>query len=76
MNRNKENAYNHMMSIFCLSWTWERMTHEEQEAFRLTSIKVTLRGTFEQRCEQMHDIYRAFLAGLGYNGINWREQTA
>lgn len=74
MERTKENAYNHMIQVFAYSWTWERLTDTERETFRLASVRAHLRGNYEQRCEQMNDLYYAFLMGCGYSAIGWREE--
>lgn len=71
---NKENAFNHMMYVFSVSWTWERLTLEERESFKAAAeaARHIIRGTYSQRCEILNEIYRAFLFGVGYTGVNWR----
>lgn len=73
MDHNKENAYSHMMNVFKMSWTWERLTAEERGLFIIAAEHATLRGSYSQRCEAMNDIYFAFLLGCGYSPLGWRE---
>lgn len=61
------------------SWTYERMTSEEQteveEVLRdeYTLTETAIVGNFEQRWRVCNAIYHAYLMGLGYhNDPNWR----
>lgn len=54
------------------SWTWERLTHEEQERFLQVDFS-TIRGNRHQRIEAFNTAYKAFLLALGYSPSNWRE---
>lgn len=59
------------------SWTWERLTTEEkQRFFDLSNMLVfdRIKGTAKSRMEQVNSIYTAFLAGVGYDGFNWRSE--
>ena len=72
----KENAISdYFENITKKSWTWGRMTSNEQE--RLTEFvnkwKDKFKGTAKARQEQFCMVYDAFLAGLGYSGFQWRE---
>ena len=71
-NMTKENAVDKMIEMFRASWTWGRMTDDERERF-LTLDFSGVKGTAKQRAEMMNALYRAFLAGLGYDGWQWRE---
>ena len=55
------------------SWTWERLTEEERYRFLNLPVWKHIKGTKKQRLEIFHAIYHAFLVGLGYDAIGWRE---
>lgn len=74
----KENAWFEFSKIIENSWTFNRMTKEEKETWdhviRSEQAKNNIKGTYQQRMEALSFVYSAFLAGLGYNGFNWREK--
>lgn len=70
---NKDNAIEEFWESTKKSWTWERLTQEEQKRFINCVSHAVLRGTFQQRHQHLHDMYYAFLIGLGYSWENWRE---
>ena len=56
------------------SWTWERLAEEEKEKFINCVNFERIKGTKAQRFEIFIMIYSAFLNGLGYEAIGWREK--
>lgn len=57
------------------SWTWEKLTKEEKQRFFLVVKKTKIFGTYEQRKEILQSIYWAFLNGLDYSPLCWREKN-
>lgn len=55
------------------SWTWERLTQDERMRFVDCLDLREVTGSESTRKRTMQCIYRAFLAGLGYDGFKWRE---
>ena len=55
------------------SWTWKRLTKEERYKFLNLPVWKHIKGTKKQRLEIFNSIYHAFLVGLGYKPIGWRE---
>lgn len=74
-DRPKEAAIYDFRAMIIESWTYERMTDEETA--RLSAlfdlVEKRLLGSYEHRWRSLQTIYTAFLSGLGYSGINWRE---
>ena len=71
--RTKENAIHNYIIMTLDSWTYNRMTEEEKRRC-IDALKYAhVTGTYNNRFEQLHSIYRAFLLGLGYTGPKWRE---
>ena len=68
----KESAKDEFIEMIILSWTWDRLTAEEKAAF-FAVLPTVLHGTFRQRFETCQLIYTAYLAGLGYRPIGWRD---
>ena len=58
------------------SWTWERLTKEEKDRFLgfIYDFKKEIKGTYNQRWNQLHLLYHSFLIGLNYKPIGWREE--
>ena len=76
MEKVKENAIMDFVHMISNSWTWGRMTDEERQRFTrcIDDLpKGSVTGTYDSRWQTLHAIYSAFLAGLGYDGANWRE---
>ena len=78
MENKKENALVNFKEMIYQSWTYQRLTKEEQEQLERTfehiAIKQVIKGTYNQRWETLQAIYHAFLLGVGYNSYNWREK--
>ena len=56
------------------SWTWERLTEEEQKRFIDMTIFDRIRGNDQTRVAWLNTIYFAFISALGYKPIGeWRE---
>lgn len=73
----KENAWFDFSKMVENSWTFKRMTKEEQLTFdriiRSEQAKKYIKGSYSQRMNAFNYIYSVYLAGLGYNGYDWRE---
>lgn len=75
--RNKDRAVRDWLEMIVKSWTWDRLTPEERTEFlnivnRESSLK-TITGTYRHRWEVIDLIYYAYLVGIGYKPIGWRE---
>ena len=55
------------------SRTWERLTDDEKERFKNCIDFSGIKGTARQRVEMLNMVYAAFLQGVGYEPIGWRE---
>ena len=78
MKKNKENATKYWFENIENSWTWNKLTKEEQNKFikhiNNISVKLTIKGSYNDRYVILQDLYHTFLIGLNYNPINWREE--
>ena len=70
--KRKENANADFREMTMQSWTFARMTTEEQKRCvdALKFAKVS--GTYDMRWEALQSVYRAFLLGIGYTDSGWR----
>lgn len=73
MRKDKETAKKDFIDIILMSWTWDRLTDAEKDTARKLLEAVTLKGSYKQRYNQLHQIYYKFLLVLGYTPIGWRE---
>lgn len=64
---------NYFQGVIKKSWTWQRLTIEEQERFINMSVFDRIKGDDKTRAEWLNTIYDAFLTGLGYQSVGWRE---
>ena len=80
----KENAYSNWLEMIKESWTWKRLTEDEQKKFlqelenfcgEFSSSQI-LKGTYDQRWSVLNALYSFYLDGLGYQPSNWREEEA
>lgn len=55
------------------SWSWARLTEEEQKQFINMNVFNKIKGNNNTRIEWLHTIYQAYLIALGYKPIGWRE---
>lgn len=75
--KDKERAVIDYLEMISKSWTWDRLTPEERAEF----LKVinreyahkTITGTYRHRWEVLDLVYYAYLVGIGYKPIGWRE---
>ena len=65
---------NYFQNIIKKSWTWQKLTQEEQQRFIDMDVFDKIKGTDKQRIEWLNTIYTAFLSALGYKPIGWREE--
>lgn len=73
IKRSKEEARPAMIEMFLKSWTYARLTPEEKNDIIKQLAMATIKGTFKQRCEQLHNVYSNFLDSVGYRPCGWRE---
>lgn len=77
-NIRKENALHDYYNMIRKSWTYNRMIKKEKETLEHwiydEQTKKIVKGSYKQRIEKLNLLYSVFLAGLGYNGFNWREK--
>ena len=64
---------NYFQDVIKKSWTWQRLTDEEQERFINMSVFDRIKGDDRTRIEWLNTIYDAFLTGLGCQSVGWRE---
>lgn len=55
------------------SWTWGRLTPEEQQRFIDMDVFDEIKGSDKTRIEWFNTIYKSFLVALGYKPLGWRE---
>lgn len=63
----------YFQSVIKNSWTWEKLTKEEQKRFINMNVFDYIKGHDQTRKEWLHTIYEAFLVALGYDPVGWRE---
>jgi hypothetical protein len=78
MARDKESTFCEFVEMIKKSWTWTRLTESERvscmDAFCFTEEQNILKGNFDQRWRILQAVYNAFLSGIGYQPIGWREK--
>ena len=55
------------------SWTWDRLTSDEQDRFTNMDVFDEIKGTDKIRVEWLYTIYKSFLIALGYKQLGWRD---
>ena len=65
---------NYFQNVIKKSWTWQKLTQEEQQRFIDMDVFDKIKGTDKQRVEWLNTIYTAFLSALDYKPIGWREK--
>lgn len=65
---------NYFQTVIKKSWTWDKLTEEEQQRFIDMDVFDNIKGNDKQRIEWLNTIYQAFLTGLDYKPIGWREK--
>lgn len=71
--KTKENAIHNYIIMTLDSWTYDRMTEDEKKRCIDALKYAKVAGAYNTRWEILHSIYYAFLQGLGYTGVTWRE---
>ena len=64
---------NYFQNVIKKSWTWQKLTQEEQQRFIDMDVFDKIKGNDKQRIEWFNTIYTAFLIALDYKPIGWRE---
>lgn len=64
----------YFQNVIKKSWTWERLTQEEQQRFIDMNVFDKIKGNDQTRVEWMYTIYQSYLTALGYKPIGWREE--
>lgn len=75
---NKENAVADYIDMIEKSWTWNRLTDDEINAFR-TSVdwadeQGIIKGNYKHRWLVLQAMYETMLNTLGYKPFGWREE--
>jgi hypothetical protein len=70
--KDKEQAREHFIDVILHSWTYLRLTENERSKF-WDVLPQNLKGTYLQRYETCNNVYGAYLQGLGYKPIGWRD---
>ena len=63
----------YFQNVIKKSWTWNKLTEEEQERFINMDVFDNIKGNDKTRIEWLNTIYHSFLFALGYEPIGWRE---
>jgi hypothetical protein len=76
--KDKEYVLSDFLKMIITSWTYDKMTKSEKDRLNemLTPSRVSdiLKGTYQARWEILNGLYYAYLMGLGYTPIGWREE--
>lgn len=63
----------YFQNIIKNSWTWRRLTEEEKQRFVNLEAVNRIEGNKDVKEQWLFTVYAGFLAGLGYDGLRWRE---
>lgn len=66
---------NYFQNVIKKSWTWQKLTEEEQKRFIDMNVFDRIKGNDNTRVEWLNTIYQSFLSALGYKPIGWREEA-
>jgi len=66
---------NYFQNVIKKSWTWQKLTEEEQKRFIDMNVFDRIKGNDKTRVEWLNTIYQSFLSALGYKPIGWREEA-
>ena len=66
---------NYFQNVIKKSWTWEKLTDEEQKRFIEMNVFDRIKGNDDTRVEWLKTIYQSFLSALCYKPIGWREEA-
>lgn len=76
VTKKQKNAIDdYFRNVIKKSWTWNRLTEEERQRFINNSDIEKISGSDKMKVEWFNSLYHAFLLGLGYYPVNWRENT-
>ena len=66
---------NYFQNVIKKSWTWNRLTEEEQRRFIDMDVFDIIKGNDKTRVEWLNTIYHSFLCALGFsdNPCTWRD---
>ena len=73
MKKNSTAVESYFQNVIKKSWTWARLTEEEQKRFIDMNVFDMIKGNDKTRQEWMQTIYHSFISALGYKPIGWRE---
>ena len=68
-------AEDYFQNVIKKSWTWDRLTEEEQQRFMDMNVFDKIKGNDQTRVEWMYTIYQSYLTALEYQPIGWREKS-
>lgn len=63
----------YFQNVIKKSWTWNRLTEEEQKRFIDMDVFDKIKGNNKTRVEWLNTVYHSFLSALGYKPIGWRK---
>ena len=66
---------NYFQNVIKKSWTWEKLTDEEQKRFIEMNVFDRIKGSDDTRREWLSTIYHSYIVALGYKPIGWREEA-
>lgn len=79
--KDKEQAVGDFLAMIRKSWTYERLTDDEKARYeKVVQLWAydnpcdRIKGNYVERFSVMQMIYDAFLAGVGYTGMGWRDK--
>jgi len=76
--KDKELAKQEYLEMIAKSWTWAKLTKQEQDKFlellEHPCSRVVIKGNYDQRWEACEALYHTYLAGLDYDPLHWREE--
>lgn len=70
---NKEIVKHDFTLMISASWTYARLTYKERQKLADIIEQAKVFGTYNQRWQQLNNLYSAFLAGCDYEPLGWRE---
>ena len=63
----------YFQNVIKKSWTWNKLTPDEQNRFTNMDVFDEIKGTDKIRVEWLYTIYKSFLIALGYKPHRWRD---
>lgn len=74
MSKYSNAVEDYFQTVIKKSWTWDKLTEEERQRFINMDVFDNIKGNDKTRIEWLNTIYHAFLIGIGYEPIGWREE--